>query len=514
MSSKKSPSLYQRIDSIIQHLLSGLFERDRALRLSLLAALSGQSVFFLGPPGVAKSMVARRLAAAFKEARFFEYLMGRFSTPDELFGPVSIARLKHEDRYTRNTEGFLPDADIVFLDEIWKASPPIQNTLLGALNERIFRNGDEVMVLPLKCFIAASNEIQQSDETRAFWDRFLIRLTIEPIESDRAFFAMISESGEQELPDLEQAIRSDEWEDWTGAYTKLELGEEVLAVLGDLRSALARRAEEDPEYYVSDRRWKMISLLLRASAFYHGRESVSLIDSFLVPHCIWNRRDHAAESSSLFIQAVESRAFSETAAVETMQSAKDSLVREIERSATEEIQVEVLEPVRYDGEYLLFVPEQDAGDTSYRIWYDDLEDLDERGELELFIHEGGAFRRTELHRMSWVQRSAWTLDGDIGAGRIDCQARMETRLEPRPLTGEQNREFSRRCSEICRQIEERINRIEGGKSQLAEDAAAHLFIPGEDIEPARHAADNRRGELEQILAGLMELGSSRGLELE
>lgn len=145
-----------RIETILKQLNIGIYEREEELSVALLAALCGQNTFLLGPPGTAKSLISRRLSQAFATTSYFEYLMHRFSTPEDVFGPVSLSELK-KDNYVRKTQDFLPTAVFAFLDEIFKSSPAILNTLLTIINEKTFRNGPQVVKVPLKALISAAN---------------------------------------------------------------------------------------------------------------------------------------------------------------------------------------------------------------------------------------------------------------------------------------------------------------------------------------------------------------------
>ena len=179
--------LKERIQELLRLLSAGMHEREEIVAVSLLGALSGQNTFLYGPPGTAKSLISRRIACGFDEPSYFECLMNRFSTPEEVFGPVSIKELK-EDRYVRKTEGYLPKADFAFLDEIWKSSPAILNSLLTLINERIYRNGDHVEQAPLKALIAASNETPDDNQgLDALYDRFIVRLIVPPIAQSNHF---------------------------------------------------------------------------------------------------------------------------------------------------------------------------------------------------------------------------------------------------------------------------------------------------------------------------------------
>ena len=260
-----------QISALLKHLSEGVYEKQHILAMTLLSAVAGESIFLLGPPGTAKSLVARRLKLAFKDGQSFEYLMSRFSTPDEIFGPVSISLLKNEDRYERVVQGFLPTAHIVFLDEIWKASPSIQNALLTAINERIFQNGDKTLRLPMKALIAASNELPAEEEgLEALWDRFLVRMVSNCIQSEAEFFKMIRNQAIQDvLVPSDLLITETQYDSWQKEINSVQIPDEICAAVSYIRKQLKEQSKKEDvnvmDYYISDRRWKKCFHLLQRS---------------------------------------------------------------------------------------------------------------------------------------------------------------------------------------------------------------------------------------------------------
>lgn len=328
--------MLERFKQLLGEMNRGIYEKETEISLSLLAALAGESIILLGPPGVAKSMVARQLKTAFRDAQSFEYLMSRFSTPDEIFGPVSIQKLKTSDTYERAMEGYLPTADVVFLDEIWKAGPAIQNALLTVINEKIFRNGNREMHLPLKLLVAASNELPAKGEgLEALWDRFVIRIESRPIKLEKNFRAMLLDShadflgptdftdstdfsgftgglGHADFADnadfSDLKITSEEYAEWTERIDKIGVKIEVLDAISAIRKSLRAvnvdEAAERRNIYVSDRRWKNIVRLLRTSAFMQDREEVDICDLLPIYHCLWQEPEERDAIRNIVIRAL------------------------------------------------------------------------------------------------------------------------------------------------------------------------------------------------------------------
>ena len=213
--------------------------------------------------------------------------MSRFSTPDEIFGPVSISRLKNSDIYERATEGYLPSSDVVFLDEIWKAGPAIQNSLLTVINEKLFRNGRNEIKLPLKLLVAASNELPARGEgLEALWDRFIIRIESCAIRNEENFTLMMMGGDDSEdFADNAIKISNEEYAKWSNDIEQVEISNQAMDCIKDIRKALRTvevdGAEERRDIYISDSRWKKIARLVRTSAFMHDRKSVETLICYL-----------------------------------------------------------------------------------------------------------------------------------------------------------------------------------------------------------------------------------------
>ena len=272
----------QRLRDLLGALQHGLLEREAAARLALLAALAGEHLLLIGPPGTAKSELARRLHRCFVGAPYFERLLTRFSTPEELFGPLSLKALE-DDRYERLTSGFLPTAGIAFLDEVFKANSAILNALLTLLNEREFDNGSGRQHTPLVSVVGASNEVPADEALQAFFDRFLLRVVVAPV-SDGAFARLLT------LADApaESAVASngrpapigtDERLAVSAAAARVGLGADALDACSALRAWLAEHAQP-----LSDRRWRQWVGLMRTVAATEGRAEVDVLDLWLAPY--------------------------------------------------------------------------------------------------------------------------------------------------------------------------------------------------------------------------------------
>lgn len=325
---KMDTNRHDLIEKILEKLNSNIVEKEEALRLSLLVAVAGESIFFLGLPGTAKSMVARRLKDAFKTdgdngIQYFEYLMNQFSTPDELFGPISLKSLEN-DTYKRITKGFLPEADVVFLDEIWKANPAIQNTLLTIINEKKFHNGNEVVDVPLKVLVAASNELPaQNMGLEALWDRFIVRLMVNPV-SETNFFDVVTSSStiSNSSVDANLAISANELKDWQKEIDSIDIPDNIKDVITDIRKKLQIKKKESQEnFYVSDRRWKKIVHLLRTSAFLNGRHEVDLMDCQLISYCIWDNEKQRKVTDEIVSESIKEYGIEYTNDVEDIKNA-------------------------------------------------------------------------------------------------------------------------------------------------------------------------------------------------
>jgi MoxR-like ATPase len=269
-----------------KELTSAFFERDAVIEGLLCALVSGQHVLLIGPPGTGKSELAHGLCRRVTGARYFQWLLTRFTTPEELFGPVSLKALER-DAYERVTAGKLPDAHVAFLDEVFKASSAILNTLLSVMNERVFHNGAAPIEVPLVTLVGATNELPEEDELLALSDRFLLRYEVDYLKEEFLFLRMLS-LGEREAP-----VATVSLEELAALRVKaqaVEVPERVKRDLLELRRALAEKG-----VVASDRRYRQALSVMKARAALAGRARCTSEDLSMLSHVLWREPSEKAE---------------------------------------------------------------------------------------------------------------------------------------------------------------------------------------------------------------------------
>ena len=293
-------SIHVKLKKLGEHLESGLVGRRDHARMLLLAAVAGENALLFGPPGTAKSLLARRLRDCFAdEVRYFECLLTKFSMPEEVFGPVSLKGLE-QDTFRRVYDRYMPGAGVAFIDETFKANSAILNSMLTILNEREFDTGNERIKVPLRCVVGASNEMPKEAELEALYDRFIIRMRVDRLQDEEQLTRFLTNTAEYVAPEASLRLTKAELEAIAKAAKALPVEDPVIELLVDLREWCHGKGIK-----ISDRRLVKIRQLLQVAAATSGRESASLSDAWVIRHCAWD--DFTTDQAEKLAEWLDSR---------------------------------------------------------------------------------------------------------------------------------------------------------------------------------------------------------------
>ncbi len=270
---------------VVEPLKRRFVGRDEVVNLIALAVTAGEHLFLHGPPGTAKSALIRQFATAVR-ASYFEYLLTRFSEPNEVFGPIDLVRLR-EGTVATVTTGMLPEGEFIFLDELFNANSAILNNLLTVLNERVYRRGAETHRLPLLSLFAASNHLPEDEALGALFDRFLLRCHIDNLKREEMPRLLAAGWELEQAGPIESSVSSADLRALSGQVYRVDLGgvadryADVVWKVRDLGIGL------------TDRRSVKVLKLVAASAVLCGRAEARISD-FWVLRYLWDREEQVA----------------------------------------------------------------------------------------------------------------------------------------------------------------------------------------------------------------------------
>ena len=269
---------YMKLQQIQQCLNNKFYDREAEIEALMTALLSRQHILFIGPAGTGKSALSSMLGEMVEDSMYFQHLLTPFSTPEELFGVLSLKDLE-QGIYKRNIERMLPEAHFAFIDEIFKANSAILNSLLTLINERIFYNNGVPVAAPLMTLVGSSNEyIEEGEGLEALFDRFLLRYEVDYIREENSFISMLKNEQEITVPKLTLSELFHHQE----RVKAIGISDSIYKTLAKVRTKL-----RDEGIRPSDRRFKQSLSLLRAKAYLDGRSDVSRADLVVLKHALW-----------------------------------------------------------------------------------------------------------------------------------------------------------------------------------------------------------------------------------
>jgi MoxR-like ATPase len=273
----------EKLAAIQRELGAEILEREEVVRSMILALLAGEHVLLLGPPGTAKSRLARSLCERISGASYFYVCLNRFSLPDEVFGPLRLSALR-EDRFERNTGGMLPEAEVAFVDEVFKSNSAVLNGMLPILNERVYKNGASAAPVPLQMAVCASNEMPEDrEELSALYDRLLVRHLVLPVRDERSFETILLGRTHDASPLTTITLEEIAWAREEALRVDIS---GVISHVSEIRRELSEKGIES-----SVRRFDRGCDLVKASAYLGERQKANEEDLAPLRHVLWEETE-------------------------------------------------------------------------------------------------------------------------------------------------------------------------------------------------------------------------------